>query len=49
MDSSVFEYFDIFSLVLARMGGLVFINPVFFTQRSSAHGTHRLVLDPSVS
>ena len=29
MDSSVFEYFDIFLLVLARMGGLVFINPVF--------------------
>ena len=29
MDSSVLEYFDIFLLVFARMGGMIFINPVF--------------------
>lgn len=29
MDSSVLGYFDIFLLVFARMGGMIFINPVF--------------------
>ena len=29
MDSGVLEYFDVFLLVFARMGGLIFVHPVF--------------------
>ncbi|WP_368295718.1 flagellar biosynthetic protein FliR [Enterocloster citroniae] len=29
MDGGLLEYFDVFLLVFARMGGMVFINPVF--------------------